>query len=274
MNPVLIDGVVMLHFQAWEAQTGKELWRHPYRSYADCTPCASAWRWEGKAYFLANSLEGEKERTPRGEAPIPRVACIEARTGRITWDPKDWVPNRSTGTPAVVGDIMVAHPGRAYAGWRLRPDKPVLLWKQGGDERDNTMFHQWWQSPAVTNGLVFVFGNDKTAGMYCFDLVTGRKLWEANHWLDKTNIHCGPFHSPAIADGKIFALEPVGPGTQGYSPAQNGKLHVIAAAGEQYRRLYSWAVDTGLFVSPTVANGRLYVKSKGELICYDLRAVP
>jgi eukaryotic-like serine/threonine-protein kinase len=108
-------------------------------------------------------------------------------------------------------------------------------------------------SPAVVDGFVYVGSGD--SNIYCFDAVTGSKVWNfpTGGYADST---------PAVVDGHVYAGS-----ADGYVyclDASNGAKIWSYPIVDQEQRVIS--VDS----SPTVVGDRVYIESRdGNIYCLD-----
>jgi hypothetical protein len=87
------------------------------------------------------------------------------------------------------------------------------------------------------------------------ELESGKIRWE-----DKIN---STISSPLLADGKIIVQE------------NNGThIRLIKADPASYQLLARAKADAMGCASPIVSNGRMFVRQKDKLVCFDLRPVP
>ena len=85
------------------------------------------------------------------------------------------------------------------------------------------------------------------------ELATGKITWLENE-VNST------ITSPILADGKVLVYE------------NNGShLRVMRARADQYEMLARLRLDGMGCTSPALSNGRLIVRQKEKLACFDLR---
>ena len=96
---------------------------------------------------------------------------------------------------------------------------------------------------AVADGLVY--WADYTGRLFCIDAKTGETVW-THELRDRV------WSSPLVADGKV------------YLGTKRGYLHVMAT-GREKKQVARIKLDTGVFATPVVANGVLYVATMGNL---------
>ena len=102
---------------------------------------------------------------------------------------------------------------------------------------------------------MFGFGGNKRAGfLHCTNFADGKLLWKEarRQWTSEQNL--------VIADGLLFALN------------KNNELVMAEASREAYRELarVKVPVEMGRPQQPTIANGRMYLRGKDAVICYQI----
>ncbi|MHB8952231.1 MAG: outer membrane protein assembly factor BamB family protein [Pirellulaceae bacterium] len=118
-------------------------------------------------------------------------------------------------------------------------------------ELQNNMFN----TVAVYQDAVFGFGGSRTFGfLHCTNFDDGRLLWkeESREWTKDQNL--------VVADGLIFAL------------TKTDDMVLAEASRDGYRELGRVAVKMELDMpqQPTIANGRLYLRGKNTVVCYQV----
>ncbi|MCU0961670.1 MAG: PQQ-like beta-propeller repeat protein [Pirellulaceae bacterium] len=118
-------------------------------------------------------------------------------------------------------------------------------------ELQNNMFN----TVAIHDDAVFGFAGSRTFGcLHCTNFDDGRLLWRQDNrdWTKDQNL--------VVADGLIFAL------------TRSDEMVLAEATREGYRELGRVAVQTELDMpqQPTIANGRLYLRGKQCVICYQV----
>ncbi len=112
-----------------------------------------------------------------------------------------------------------------------------------------------YNTVAVHQGAVFGFGGNQRAGfLHCTHFEDGRLLWreDSREWTREQNL--------VIADNLIFAL------------TKNGELVMAEASRQGYRELgrVELGINLGRPQQPTIANGRLYIRGKRHVVCYQI----
>lgn len=164
--------------------------------------------------------------------------------GEMRWT----VEGGSQSTPVASGDWLVLYSGTEGVGLRayqMQADgKPKAAWSHFW------MTRRYTGSPIIHEGNVYLCCGEKHQ---CIDLATGAEKWVVNE-VNST------ITSPLIADGKLLVYE-------------NNGTHVrmVKATGAGYEQLGRAKADAMGCSSPALANGRLIVRQKDKLACFDLR---
>lgn len=209
------------------------------------------------------------------------TACFDPADGREIWRVKS---EASVSTPVVAGDRLITYGNNRKAGLRC-----YLLSEDGAEE-------QWiyrgiqdkGSSPVVVGPHVYVQGETRIA---CVNLETGEA-----EWTDYLDLHHPQYTSLAAADGQIFyayeALYSFRATPEEFAPlyqARFGKTGLMAAEEtflataqadaesplslEERERLLGEQLGNPPLgcASPAIADGRIYLRLRDALACYDLR---
>jgi len=84
----------------------------------------------------------------------------------------------------------------------------------------------------------------------CIDM-NGKTLWEQR-------LGQAQLSSPILADGKIIAIS-------------GADLVVFQATPLQYTQVGRFNIGTDKWTSPTIVDGRLYLRTAKNVLCYDIR---
>lgn len=163
-----------------------------------------------------------------------RERCaVDASTGEIAWR----VPASGSSTPAVNGDIMAIAQNSGLAVFRLSP--------KGAEKIAET------QKGGSKGGSPLISGNRVYSGTFeaaCLDAQSGSLLWAAHRGLDG-------YSSAILACGKLWCL---------------GKSGLIAVEPESGKELASTRIDYLRCGSPAFANGKLFLRTRKAVVCYDI----
>lgn len=256
------------HLYAVNADSGKLEWSQPLPAKA---PGSSPLVMDGTVIILAGKLAAFEAETGKPLWEQPKIAgsnsspslwktngnqyvlangrsefaCIHPKTGDILWS----VEGGGDSTPAVSGDyaaVLSSKDAIGFSGFKLSEKGAEKLWNHPTDARRSQ------SSPILHNGYAYLFED----GDYrCVQLQTGKILW--------TQKVSSSITSPVLADGKIFVL------------ANNGNnLLMVNASPNGYSEIAKANVRSLWVPSPTIANGNLFLRHRGGLRCYDLKAAP
>jgi len=167
--------------------------------------------------------------------------AVDVKTGQAAWS----VPGGGDSTPAIGGDILAVQTRKPESGlvaYRIKPDGAEKLWLAPYDALRTQA------SPVMHQGYVFLADNDV---QHCFDAVNGSKRWTAPV--------PNSISSPALADGKLFVMINSG-----------NNVQVLRADGAERVELGKANVKAAWVPSPTVANGKLFVRLKDRVRCFSL----
>jgi outer membrane protein assembly factor BamB len=219
-----------------DAETGKVLWTQDKITGFESSP--TQWSAKGRDYVIC-STKGETH-------------GVDPADGKVLWS----VPGGGKSTPVVAqeygGDFLLTmSDNRRYglSAYRLTDKGPQKLWTLKESDRAS--------SPVVFDGHVYAVAggsNGHGAHLLCVHLDTGKVAWEEV-------VDFAEVSSPVVADGKVFAVC----GTL---------LLLLQATPEKYSVLSQADYRIVLCTSPTIVEGRLYVRQANAVACYDLRSAP
>ncbi|MCY3018043.1 MAG: PQQ-binding-like beta-propeller repeat protein [Planctomycetota bacterium] len=247
-SPLVTSGAVFIATTdalcAFKAERGEALWSQP--EVRNSSSSAILWNSGGKGCLLVNA-------TVKGHHSD--LVCAEPESGKVLWRIRCG-GGSCYSTPAVCGDLAVVYGYGNIYGYRLTPQKAEMLWegKFGGDRG---------ASPVIYQDHVYIVG-----GAYgkpsarCLDLKTGEVNWEKS--LDHSEVH-----SPTIADGKVFAT------IEGYGEKFPLRTILYKATPERFAELGSTSPMAGVLclnASPAIADGKMFLRLKNLIACYDVTA--
>jgi outer membrane protein assembly factor BamB len=271
----VIDGAAIVfagRLFGLDAKTGELLWEGDAKKARGEHSSAVAWKAGGREMAVANVANGE-------------TICFEPRTGKEVWRVKS---EANSSTPVVHGDLLITYGSSRRSGLRcfkmsVEGAKPEWTSQRMGDKGS---------SPVVVGDYVYVQGEKKIA---CVDLKTGEETW--NTTLDLASPQ---YTSLIAADGKViyaydgvlcFAAEPKefqrlyetkfdkqGRMATEESLRKQLKLDEVEKKPnglEESTRIYQREVSNQgpvACTSPAIVDGRLILRFRNALACYDLRA--
>ena len=169
---------------------------------------------------------------------------LDPEDGKVLWT----VEGGGQSTPVTSGDWMVVYSGTKDVGLRAYKHQPGAAPKAAWSHFWVTL--RYSGSPIIHEGHVYLLCGGQHQ---CFALETGELKWkqEANSTIT----------SPLLADGKILVLE------------NNGShFSMIKAEPGSYTSMAKVKAGAMGCTSPALSNGRLVLRAKEKLLCFDLRA--
>ena len=239
-SPLVYKGVVYAlvpELTAFDAETGKRIWVSKQLS-SEITS-AVPWNSGGKDYIVTVG------------------ACVDAATGKTLWK----VGSGGIGsTPSIWGDIMVEEGRFTNDGvYKITPERATFLWQPH------------WQDDRSASPIAYKTAAYFASGRYggkvrCYDIMTGETKWVASGIRENGFIACT---SALLVDGKVIAFinDP-----EMHSPAERPGYTILmyAASPTKFEKLGEFDSDATCSSSPTVANGRLFVRGRSGIACYDI----
>jgi outer membrane protein assembly factor BamB len=255
-----------------DAKTGELLWQGDEKKTKGTHSSPIIWKNGDKELIVVNVA---------GEDTI----CVEPKTGRELWRIKSQA-NHST--PVIVGNRLLTYGNSRRAGLRCfeiseSGAKPAWVYQRIADKGS---------SPVVVDGYVYVQGERRLA---CVDLATGEEGWST-----LLDLNTPQYTSLVAADRKVFYTHDgvlcVAADPAEYRPLVQGKInkHGLLATEASFRKMLKldelekspdglekslkvYQQEVGnhgplVCASPAIVDGRLYVRLKQGIGCYDLRA--
>ena len=277
------------HLTAFDAPTGRELWRLDLFKAFDAKVAK---------YGIAESVVIDGDRLivcPGGDKGY--IVCLDKKTGRTVWANTEIKDGIGYSTPIIfefggrrqivnlsedslfavdagTGKLLwrvpfankrqnsctdaIFHKGHVFAATGYgKGSLLVRLEEADGGVKAETV----WSSALMDNhhgGVVLLDGylygaGHEAKGWFCLDFMTGRQVWNAPGKGSLT-----------WAEGMLYCLE------------ERGTMKLVEATPEAYRLVSSFEVPRGggglHWAHPVVCDGRLYVRHADKLFVYDIRA--
>ncbi len=268
-TPVVADGKVFAmgstHLYAVDADKGKTLWSMPLPAKA---PGSSPLYMDGVVVINAGKLTAydatsgkllwQEAKIGGGQSsPVAwkkdgktlvifngrnELTAHDLKTGAIAWRTE----GGGDATPSIVDDTLAVQTKNAKLGlvaFKLKLDGVEELWKFPLE------VVRTQSSPIIYNGNVYLMDDGYH---YCVSLASGEVRWKQP--VPST------ISSPLIADGKVFVM------------MNNGNnIQMLKATADQRVELGKANVRALWCPSPTISQGKLLVRTKDRVVCYDLR---
>jgi outer membrane protein assembly factor BamB len=181
------------------------------------------------------------------------VYALDAASGRRLW--KRDTRGAVVSTPAVAGDRIVVG-NRAYDVMALDARTGDVAWKR-------YVWFSWIESSAVVREGVAYVGSSDAAGVFAFDVATGRRLWAAD-------VYGWAWGQPAVTEGRVYAAT----SSQAGYPAGHraGLVALDRATGKVVWRYEAPAEKSGAFGLPgstAVGDGLVFASGlDGKLLAF------
>jgi outer membrane protein assembly factor BamB len=191
------------------------------------------------------------------------VIGVDAKTGKLLWRydrTKD--PNANIPTPVFHDDCVFTSTSRNGSGLnRIKVDK------------DDVASEEVYFNKTALNsigGVVrvgdYLYGTNARGELVCMEFKTGKVKWQ--------HASVGSA-SLCYADGMLYVRGQGGFGLGGGEPPTTATALVEATPEEYKEKGRIELTDHGKLPAwphPVVANGRLYLRDQGVLVCYDIKA--
>jgi outer membrane protein assembly factor BamB len=179
---------------------------------------------------------------------------IDAQTGTFIWEYKNTKGNANIPTPVALNDLIYSSASRTGGG---------LI--QLTSPEDSVRFREIYfdsKLPTANGGSIligdYMYGSNNQT-LQCVEFKTGKVMWE----------------DASIAPGSLCSAENLL-----YFHGENGDMALIQATPDGYHELGRFSPPDQpakannmekAWVYPVVANGRLYIRDKNCLWCYDIK---
>ncbi|HUS37634.1 MAG TPA: PQQ-binding-like beta-propeller repeat protein [Verrucomicrobiae bacterium] len=181
------------------------------------------------------------------------VSC-EPKTGKVLWRHPYNFSVSTAASPIVAGDIVYCSAGYGVGAGAAKITKTGDTWKaeEIWRERGNKLANHW-STPILKGGYLygmFQFKEYGSGALKCVDVKSGKEVWSQPNF--------GP-GNVTLAGDKLVAL------------SDAGDVVLINPTPEKYSELGRFrAVEGKCWSTPTIANGRIYVRSVKEGACYEV----
>jgi outer membrane protein assembly factor BamB len=221
---------------AFDKNAGKEVWKALNDGATYSSPIAIGAGETRQIIFL----------TAKG------LVSLAPATGKVNWQqPFVDLLSESSTTPVVIGDTLFGSSITA-GGIALKLDgqnAPAKLWAKPA-------LNCYFSTPVSIgkDHLYLVTGSllTKRAALRCVDVKSGDILW--------TRDKVGAYHASLVrtGDDKLLLIE------------EAGNMALLDPNPKEYRELARTKVCGETWAHPAIANGRLYIRDKKDLVCVEL----
>jgi len=188
---------------------------------------------------------------------------IDPATGqerlRYPWRSKT-LESVNAANPVVTGDTILLSESYELGSVMLRVKRDFTLdvvWSNAEQDRREKALASHWCTPVVHEGAIYGCSgrNESEADLRCLDAATG-----AVRWIAPRTRRC----TITKVDGHLLVL------------SEDGNLMLVKPNAEKFVKVAEWSERTNpdlaapCWAPPVVAEGRLYLRGKGKLICCQL----
>ncbi len=185
------------------------------------------------------------------------LVSVNPEDGKLLWKHPFKYNVSTAASPVVAGDIVYCAAGYGVGATAARISreggsfKTTELWRTTG----NQPVANHWSTPVHHDGHLYGMFSFKEYGsgpLKCVDIATGKVKWE------RAGFGAGQV---ILAGDTVVAL------------SDKGEIITVETNPNQYKEIARAKVVSGkCWSSPTVANGKLYVRSTKEAVCLDVSA--
>jgi len=224
---------------ALNKNTGAVVWKTGDERITHSTPVVATIRGQRQVIFFMQS----------------GLVSVEPKTGKLLWK-YPFRYNVSTAiSPVISGDIVYLSAGYDVGSAAIRIEKQgnrftaSKLWFSPGNEP--VVNH--WSTPVCKDGFLygmFGFKQFKNGPMKCVELATGKVKWS----------------HPGYGQGNLILV-----GDRLVALAEDGNLVIVEANPDSYKEISrTRAFQDKCWTTPAFADGKIYVRSIREGICFDV----
>jgi outer membrane protein assembly factor BamB len=221
-----------------DMNSGKTVWKGESDAMTHATPTIGTIHGQPQVIFF----------TQKG-----LVSC-EPKNGKVLWRHPFKYSVSTAASPIIAGDIVYCSAGYGVGAGAAKITKSgdewsaTEIWRETGNKIANH-----WSTPVFKDGYLygmFQFKEYGTGALKCVDVKSGKEIWSQANF--------GPGNVTLVGD-KLLAL------------SDAGDLVLINPSTEKYLEVCRFhAVDGKCWSTPSIAGGRVYVRSVKEGACYEV----
>lgn len=172
------------------------------------------------------------------------ITAVDPTNGKIRWEHDAEFGQRCVAAPVVSGDVIFASAGSGGGGKesavvKIVDGKPQPAWEPSRKGLP------YVPTGIASHGLMFLLNDGGV--MTCTVAESGDVLWQERAVE-------APYASPIIVGDKIYCC------------SKEGHVSVLEA-GDKFKPVSSYKFPAGIYATPAVAGGRLYVRTFKKLYC-------
>ncbi|MFH1264282.1 MAG: PQQ-binding-like beta-propeller repeat protein [Planctomycetota bacterium] len=243
-SPIVLDGVVIMgndhagescFLIGLDAATGETRWELPRRTGLTSYVTPAVYRPDdGPVEVIFVS-------------PAHGVTGVDPRTGKVNWELGGLFKLKNVASPVIAGELVFASGGQGAGG----TESAVVRRGDGPSGRKPEQAHvipsglPYVPTPVVFGKHLFLWSDRGI--VTCVEAATGTQMWQEE-------VGGQYFSSPICVDGRLYGV------------SKKGEVVVLHATPE-YQLLAKSQLPEGSYATPAVANGCVYFRTFGRLIC-------
>jgi outer membrane protein assembly factor BamB len=226
---------------AFDKVNGKVVWKAHDEKITHASPTAATILGQRQIIFFMQS----------------GLVSVNPQDGKLLWKHPFQYKTSTAASPVVAGAIVYCAAGYGVGATAVKISKEgsafkaTELWITHG----NQPVANHWSTPVYFQGHLYGMFSFKEYGngpLKCVELMTGKVKWQ----------------QPGFGAGQVILV-----GETVLALSDKGELITVEASPNQYKEISRAKVVSGkCWSSPTVANGRIYVRSTREGVCLDAAA--
>jgi outer membrane protein assembly factor BamB len=252
-SPVLFEDLVIIHtgaerdgsYIAFERGSGDEVWRSLADPAGYCTPIVALHA--GHAQLICWTPEN--------------VCSLEPRTGRLNWKvPYKVTYGVSIATPIFrEGIVFVSGYWEGAKAIRLgtKPTDHDVVWEE------NRWLRGLMSQPLYRDGHVYLL--DKQHGLICFELKTGKKIWDDGNQMTPRgrNPHASLVWLDTSTGDRVIILNSEG-------ELILARLNPAGYHEQSRTRIIESSERSPIWSHPAYADCHVYARNDHEIVCISL----
>ena len=172
------------------------------------------------------------------------ITSIDAANGTVRWEHDAGFSQRCVGGPVISGNTIFVSAGSGSGGKesavvRIKGKKASVAWEAG------LKGLPYVPTGLSSDGMIFLLNDGGI--MTCRKASDGKVLWQER-------VVGAPYSSPILINDKIYCF------------SKEGDMTVIAASSK-LELLGSFKFSEGIYATPAVAGGKLFVRTFSNLYC-------
>ena len=190
------------------------------------------------------------------------LIAFDVATNKVQWKFK-WRARKlesvNATTPVTEGDLVFISESYGPGSVLLKNlgEKYEVVWSD--EKRRDKALSIHWNTPVLHDGVMYASDGQykNRAELRCVDFKTGKVLWKKPGYTRASLTYVDDHLIVLDENGKLFLLK-----------ADSTKFNVVTRYSDADGKPLN--VTPPCWAAPIIANGKMYIRSKNELICFQL----